>query len=147
MSLLRAWMLLLVVGTLGCGDKPEPVATIEKLGGKVGYDEGSPERPIVQVNFQLAEVTDAHLVHLKALTSLQHLDLSITQVTDAGLEHLKGMTSLRVLYLERTWVGDAGLEYLKGLTSLRVLNLGRTPFTDAGVNELKKALPKCRILH
>ena len=94
----RAWMLplsvLLVAVPLGCEDKPAPVtkpapvadarkqkftepdvklspeekaaiAAIEKLGGKVAYPE--------VVNFNRAEVTDAHLVHVKGLTSLQSM--------------------------------------------------------------------------
>ena len=56
-------------------------------------------------------------------TSLQKLDLGHTQATDAGLEHLKGLTSLRLLELHDTQV------------------------TDEGVNDLKKALPKCKIVH
>jgi len=127
-------LLLLVVVTLGCGEKPAPVAgpkpvveveavaepepvaeeakqsppgpevgrdaaiaEIEKLGGRVQYDEGNPDRTIVTV------------------------DLRGKQVTDAGLEHLKGLTNLRTLHLQHTQV------------------------TDAGVNELKKALPNCKI--
>ena len=35
------------------------------------------------------QVTDAGLVHLKELTSLEALELDNTQVTDAGVEKLK----------------------------------------------------------
>ncbi len=62
MSLHRAWMLLLVVATLGCGENPEEpepeegrdavIAEVEKLGGKVGYDEENPERPVIEVRFK-----------------------------------------------------------------------------------------------
>ena len=118
---MKRWMLpvglLLVVGMLGCGGKPEPVveeakqsllgppdlgrdaaiAEIEKMGGWLVYEEGASANPVIRVT------------------------LMDTQVTDAGLEHLKGMTNLRYLHL------------------------GDTQVTDAGVNELKKALPNCRI--
>jgi hypothetical protein len=89
---MRPWMwmspvgLLLVAATLGCGERPErpgpavgrdeAIAVIEKLGGRIGYDEESPGRPIVYVDLNGTEVTDVHLVHLKGLTSLQRLDLS-----------------------------------------------------------------------
>jgi len=111
---MRAWMLLLVVGMVGCGETPAPVAApepvageakqspivpelgqdaiiaeIEKLGGEVEYDEKSPERPIVAVGVYGTEVTDAHVVHLKGLTSLQSLYLGNTQVTDAGVNELQ----------------------------------------------------------
>jgi hypothetical protein len=148
MRLKTAWVLLLVLGMVGCGEKPtsvvdpEPVAEaaeqspsgpdvgrdaaiakIKKMGGKVSYDEESPDRTILTV------------------------DLRGKRVTDAGLEHLKGMTSLKLLLLDGTKVTDAGLEHLKGLTNLKELSLGNTQVTEGGVNELKKALPNCEIYH
>ena len=69
------------------------------------------------------QVTDADLVHLKEMTSLESLTLSYTQVSDAGLGHLKGMTSLQMLFLSYTKVSDAGLAHLKGLTQIRRLSL------------------------
>ena len=135
MSLHRAWMLVGLLLVLSCGDKSEPperpgpesgrdaaIVAIEKLGGEVGYDEESPDRPIATVRLTGTEVTDAHLVHLKGLTSLENLDL-------------------------RYWgnLTDAGLEHLKGLTGLRVLNLSGTKVTDEGVKKLQQALPNCKI--
>ena len=44
------------------------------------------------------KITDEGLLHLKALTVLQTLDLTNTKVTDAGLIHLKGrLGTLEVL--------------------------------------------------
>ncbi len=130
-------ILLLLVGLLGCNaaaqpakptakDKPNAsqdaaIAAIKKLGGRVTIDTKSPDRPVTGVILQAPNVTDAGLVHLKGLTSLQSLNLTYTQVTDAGLVHLKGLTSLQRL----------------GLRDSKV--------TDAGVKELREALPKCRI--
>ena len=67
------------------------------------------------------------------------------QVTDAGLVHLKGLTTLERLRLACTEVTDAGLVHLTGLTKLESLNLRDTQITGAGVADLKKALPKCSI--
>ena len=95
------------------------IAELEKLGARI--------KPLPQggkvVDFGLTQVTDAGLVHLKGLTKLEVLDLSGTQVTGAGLVHLAGLTKPEELYLYDTQV------------------------TDAGVAELKKALPKCGIVH
>jgi Leucine-rich repeat (LRR) protein len=66
-------------------------------------------------------------------------------LTDAGLVHLKGLTSLQRLTLSGTKVTDAGLVHLKGLTSLKMLSLQKTKVTDAGVKDLQSALPKCYI--
>ena len=162
MSLDRAWMFsvgfVLVVGTLGCGDKsaavsePGPVserdaaiAAIRKLGGYVGYDEDSPERPIISVSLMKTGATDADLEHLKGLTSIQRLWLHWTQLTDAGLEHLKGLTRLQTLNLQRTQVTGAGLEHLKGMTNLQSLNLLGAQVTDAGFRELRKILPNTSV--
>ena len=84
MSRHRSWMLpvalLLVVGTLGLGDKPESVedevmqspprpefgrdeaiAAIEKLGGRCKFDEESPDRPIIRVYLTGYRISDADL--------------------------------------------------------------------------------------
>jgi len=39
--------------------------------------------------FRFCGVTDAGLVHLKGLTQLRTLNLSLTQITDAGVAELK----------------------------------------------------------
>ena len=116
------------------------VAAIEKLHGHVTIENGK----VVSVTRKKA--TDAGLVHLKGLTSLQTLSLG-GPVTGAGLVHLKGLTNLQYLYLGGTQVTDAGLVHLKALTNLPRLNLTLTQVTDAGVAELQKALPNCRIHH
>jgi hypothetical protein len=121
------------------------VAAIRKLGGRVTFDEKNPGKPLVGVTLHGPKVTDARLVHLKGLTSLQSLEINTTPVTDAGLVHLKGLTSLQELSLGGTKVTDAGLEHLKGLTGLQTLVLIRTKVTGAGVKSLLAELPKCRI--
>jgi Leucine-rich repeat (LRR) protein len=53
-------------------------------------------------------------VHLKELTQLQCQCVSDnTKMTDAGLVHLKALTQLKSLYLSGSQVTDAGLEHLK----------------------------------
>ena len=102
----------------------QAIAAIKKLGGRVTFDEKSPNKPVIDV------------------------DLSRTNVTDAGLVHLKGLTNLELLYLGNNKKNtDAGLEHLKGLASLQRLFLEDTKVTDEGVKKLQTALPKCRILH
>ncbi len=145
------------------------IAEIEKVGGKVTFDNGHPGQLWVwlqgskvtdvgllhlkgllhvgMLNLNQTAVTDAGLVNLKELTQLKSLDLGRTEVTDAGLEHLKGLTQLEELNLARTKVTDAGLVHLEGLTKLRALDLGATKVTYAGgVKGLQKALAKCTIL-
>ncbi len=150
----------ILAGTCSAGHAAEPdeaeeaaIAALKKLGGDV-----SPS----SVSFRDAEVTDADLVHLKAMpgvtnasfigckkltgAALEHVDkgmkglttlyLPNTGVGDAGLGHLKGMAKLANLYLSGTKVGDRGLEHLRGVKSLRVLYLDKTKVTDAGLDHL-----------
>ncbi len=117
-------------------EQAKAVAEIEKLGAKVTFDEKN--QTVFGVSLRKTEVTDAGLVHLKALTSLEDLDLSHTKLTDAGLEHLKGLTKLRWLGLAGTKVTDAGLVHLKGLTKIQWVGLAETKVTDAGLEHLKR---------
>ena len=95
------------------------VARIESWGGGVAYHGkmlppwiANPFRKVRVANLMGTQVTDAGLVHLKDLTSLEVLRLDITLVTDTGLMHLKRLTNIEVLWLGDTEVTDAGLEHL-----------------------------------
>jgi hypothetical protein len=91
-------------------------------------------------------VTDAGLKHLAALQELRELELESTGVTDAGLRELAALKKLERLNLCFTRVTDMGLRQLAVLKELRVLRLRESQVSEAGINELKKALPKCRIV-
>jgi len=92
-------------------------------------------------------VTDESLTNLSRLHELEYLDLSKTAVTDAGLKHLKDLSSLQALGLSHTEITDAGLKHLANLRKLTFLKIQQTKVTEAGIESLKKALPKCRVLH
>jgi len=75
-------------------DKPNAlqdaaIAAIKKLGGYVIIGKKSPGGRVTQMLLRGLDVTDAGLVHLKELTSLQMLNLSNTKVTDAGVKELQ----------------------------------------------------------
>jgi hypothetical protein len=65
--------------------------------------------------------------------------------TDADLVHMSAIPTLEFLSLEDTRITDAGLEYRAGLTGLQKLDLSGTKVTDAGVAELQHALPGLKI--
>lgn len=147
----------------------EAVATIETAGGSVMYDTSLPwtggmDSPLQWPQWLLdkvgidyfasvqsvylddSQVTDAGLEYLKRLTGLKWLFLTNTQVTDAGLEHTKHLSSLRYLVLTNTQVTDVGLEHLSTLTALEVLYVEKTNITDIGLAQLKRTLPKCKVI-
>ena len=89
--------------------------------------------------------TDASLVHIKHLRSLEMLDLEATNVTDAGLAHLQEVAHLRALSLDSTQITDAGLLRVKELKGIHTLTLAETQVTDVGLVYLKE-LPKLHTL-
>ena len=106
--------------------------------GKLGAEiHRNTEGQVISVSFFKKKVTDAGLVHLKGLASLQSLSLNFTQITDAGLVHLKDLTNLQSLSLANTQVTDAGLEHLKSLKNLQDLSLQGTQVAGAGLVHLK----------
>ena len=122
----------------GCSREPAtPISEIKKLGGNVTLDEKSPDEPVIAVDLQDRQVTDAGLVHLEGMTRLKRLNLYGTKITDSGLAHLEGLTQLQTLDLAYTTITDAGLVHLKGLTQLKSLSFQGTQVTDAGLVHLK----------
>jgi internalin A len=80
---------------------------------------------------------------LEKLTQLKELPLDDNQLTDVkGLENL---TQLEGLWLPRNQLTDVkGLEKLTRLTELDLID--NPDLTKAQIDELKKVLPKCRIM-
>jgi hypothetical protein len=100
----------------------QAIAAIEKLGGRVKVREKTPGKPIVtSVRLERTPVTDADLVHLKALKGLSFLSLANTKVTNGGLRNLAGLKNLTYLSLASTKVSDAGLKHLQNLAELKDL--------------------------
>ncbi len=146
-----AGCLLLILSLLGCGQpavnpgEAATVAAIQKLGGKVEFDEKSPDRPVIKVYLHGTAVKDADLAVLKDLKKLQNLFLGKTKISDAGLEHLKTLPQLHTLSLNSTEVSDAGLKQLSAITTLQTLNLQESKVSVGGAEELRRSLPNTRV--
>jgi Leucine-rich repeat (LRR) protein len=78
---------------------------------------------------------------------LRVLFLGNLPVTDAGLVHLAGITSLQRLVLSGTRITDRGLSNLYGLSNLRELHLEGTSVTGVGIVKLQAALPATKIFY
>jgi len=80
---------------------------------------------------------------LAELTQLKRLQLSNNQLTDVNA--LAGLNQLKYLALNDNQLTD--IRPLAELTKLKWLYLNRNPdLTKAQIDELKKALPKCKIV-
>ena len=158
-------------------EEEDAAAAVQKVGGLITRDEKAPGKPVVEVSFQGTStgqvIQDKDLATLKGLKHLKTLHLGyVTKTTDAGLVHLKGLTSLEKLNLPETDITDAGLANLtwlknlkslglvfcKGITdksvpyliqlkNLEYLNVASTKITPKGIAQIQKALPKVYITH
>ncbi|MCE9565512.1 MAG: hypothetical protein K8U57_26115 [Planctomycetes bacterium] len=170
-------LVLLVVGSPILADDKELVAEafVKKFGGSVSHSGKIPGEPVLTVNLggvltdsplkdddlkELApfkhltainlsrtQITDAGLKHLAPFKNLTIIDVGFTKVTDTGVKDIVQFKNLTMLNLNQTQVTDAALKDIAKLNKLTALFLAGTKVTDAGVAELKKALPKCAILH
>jgi Leucine-rich repeat (LRR) protein len=82
------------------------------------------------------------LTSIKALINLQWLSIIGTAVSD--LTPIKELNKLQVLYFSGTKVSD--LTPIKELKGLKMLELSGKAVSNEQVAELKKALPKLRII-
>lgn len=143
--------LLAFVLLIGCGgpggnsDEAAAVAAIQKLGGKVEFNDATPDKQVVKVYLNSTGVQDADLAALQKLPRLKNLFLGRTKITDAGLEHIQKASNLETLSLNSTAITDVGLKSLVDLQALKTLNLQETKVTEAGVKDLRGALPKLTI--
>lgn len=132
--------------------KPQPtpaqaLAQIEAQGGKVRYDEKSPGRPVVAIDFSGKQLNDAGLQNVSGLATLKSLNLKNTQITGSGLANLKNLPHLRVLYLDGTRISNNDLRHLQNLTALEEVYLHNTRVNGVGANALKKVMPKLKVVH
>ena len=81
-------------------------------------------------------VTGASLAHVRDLPRLKHIHLSHVQVGDGDLVYLQSLPKLEWLDLSFTDVGDEGLAHLAGIVGLTRLQLDSTKVTTAGLSQL-----------
>ncbi|EMI18763.1 hypothetical protein RMSM_04314 [Rhodopirellula maiorica SM1] len=58
-------------------------------------------------------INDESIAELRAMSTLEHLDLTRTKVTDACLKHLESLSNLRKLVLRRSLVTQEGVDAFK----------------------------------
>jgi hypothetical protein len=135
---LAGCLLLLAASPLLADDaEDKAVEAVKKLGGKVIRDDKDPSKPVIKVNLNVSQVTDADLKELAPLKELKELHLDACHgVTDAGLKELAELKGLQTLDLWGTKVTDAVLKELAPLQGLKRLDLGYTAVTDKGLKEL-----------
>jgi eukaryotic-like serine/threonine-protein kinase len=91
-------------------------------------------------------VTDAGLAIFKGRGDITTLGLGGTKITDTGLSYFKECKNLSTLTVDSTQATDAGLNYFSNCKNLWLITIQKTKVTAAKFEQLKKALPKCKII-
>lgn len=98
------------------------------------------------LNLQSSYLTDAGTVHLAELKNLRELDLHDSQYfTDKGLESLQGLTRLSKLELSKTRVTSEAVDRLASMKSLSQLHLNNTSISAEAGKKLRESLPNCKV--
>ena len=85
------------------------------------------------------ELTDAGLVHLENLQSLEEFYGGGNKLTGSGFSHLARLPALREVGFGSQQMGDAAVAHLAECSSLKRLTLNCPKITDAGIAQLAKA--------
>lgn len=135
-------LILFLSAFCGCGESgsthQQAIVELEKAGGQFTYDEQSPNKPVIKIEFSGRQLADEALVHLRHFPELKELSFGYRNISDAGLVHLQGLNNLQILALGSDLVTDAGLVHLKTLPRLSELDLFASGVTDAGMVHLKE---------
>jgi hypothetical protein len=99
------------------------------------------------IDLSITGIGDEGLKYCGGLKNVTELNLSRTKISDPGIFYLRGLYTLHLLLLKNTAITDASIKYLKELTSLEILSIRNSKISPQGVAALKTALPKCRIDH
>ena len=86
-------------------------------------------------------ITDAGMVHLAQIKSLEFLVLPPVGITDKGLgtiSNLKNLKYLKVCSCSSSPLTDKALQHVSKLRALEFLSIAGTGFTDAGMDEIAK---------
>jgi Leucine Rich repeat len=104
---------------------------------------------VVRVNLHGPKVGADCLAQLRSplgdLRHLRRLKLFATNVTDAELVHLRALTQVTYLLLNESGITDAGLSQLARMLQLQELDLSLTSVTDEGVKKFLQGMPNCRV--
>jgi mono/diheme cytochrome c family protein len=100
---------------------------------------------LVWLKLDGANISDAAMKHVGALTNLRKLHLSNTPITDAGIAQLAGLQELRSLNLFATGITAEGLKSLASLTKLKNIYLYKTSVSGSEYESLRALLPSVRI--
>jgi internalin A len=121
------------------------------LGGTKITDAGLKDiakmQQLTDLSLNETKITDAGIKDIAKLQKLTYLNLEFTEITDAGIKDIAKLRNLTTLYLGGTKITSACFRDIAKMQNLKNLGLSRPAISNFDVAELKKAMPKCSILH
>ncbi|HSQ56933.1 MAG TPA: hypothetical protein VLM40_14425 [Gemmata sp.] len=136
-------MAMALAPTTTWADEAENAAArwVESVGGKIQRDAKVPGKPVVEVTFGPVnkKLTNDGLKELRGLKSLKSLTIFFCdQINDAGMKHLKALTTLEALNIGNSGVTNDGLAELKEIKKLKSLTVsGCIRMTDECVDTIR----------
>src|SRR5688500_3867203 len=109
---------LCLVTPLIAADESAAVASLEKLGGQVKYDD---QKNVIGLSLMNVQIGNSDLKVLPTFSKLQTLELWGADISDKGMDFVKDLTTLTSLTLENTDVTVNGLKKLTPLSKLKVI--------------------------
>jgi Leucine-rich repeat (LRR) protein len=98
-----------------------------------------------RLDLSFTAITNECLQFIAQMPAIEELYLNDTAITDQGLAHLADIKTLKTLFLSGTKVSDASLTQFEQMTSLEHLELRDTGVTEIAIARLRTKLPNCAI--
>jgi hypothetical protein len=135
---LRAFIVILAMTTAWTGIRVycqvQTIWRIDRVGGRV-----------IKIRFLGPPWLYEHVTAIWPYFEVVGVDFGNSEATDATMVHVTKLKSLEYIFLNNTPLTDSGLARLSALTKLKQVKLERTQVTDEGVAELERALPGLKI--
>jgi internalin A len=94
-----------------------------------------------------AKIDEQGLALLRKCGNLEVLSLIGTSVDDKAVEQIVHFPKIKRLFIGKSVVSDAAIPSLRQLKNLVFLDLVETQVTTEGAQQLRRALPKCKIVY
>jgi hypothetical protein len=127
------------------------IRTIKKIGGAIGFDEGSrwgplpSQKRVETIVFAELQGSPREIACLSDLSETRNLGIIDSNVGDEIVPHISSLKDLYQLNLFGSKLTDQGLQGLEQMASLKCLVVSNTRVSDEGVERFRSARPDCEV--
>jgi hypothetical protein len=116
--------------------RDQAIAALRRIGASLVPDESSSGREIIELVIMSKKFGDNEMQYVRAITTLQKVNVSKTAITDRGVSCFLDLPRLEALAVAETHVTDDGLTTIGQLTGLRNLDAHDNRFGDRGLAKI-----------